>query len=98
FQFGFFGISTGGGAALYLGNHPLTLGVEPQFLLFDYDVQSMLIPWDGKYLSIEGDRVLRKIGWSMIWDRSFTEQLQWLVYKVGAALFFTKSDFQPELY
>ncbi|MEP7084568.1 MAG: glycosyltransferase family 39 protein, partial [Betaproteobacteria bacterium] len=97
-QFGFFGISTGSGAALYLGNHPLTFGMEPRHLLFDYDVQSMTIPWEGDYLSVAGDRALRTIGWSMIFDRSFAEQLDWMLYKVGAVMFFTKSDFAVDLY
>jgi hypothetical protein len=97
-EFGFFGISTGGGTALYLGNHPLTHGIEPGRLMLDYDVQTMLIPWNGEHLSIEGDRVLRAIGWSMIWDRSFIEQIRWLLYKTGAVLFFVKGDFAPDLY
>jgi hypothetical protein len=97
-EFGFFGIATGGGTALYLGNHPLTHGIEPGRLMLDYDVQTTLIPWNGEHLSIEGDRVLRAIGWSMIWDRSFIEQIQWLLYKIGAVLFFVKGDFAPDLY
>jgi hypothetical protein len=97
-QFGLFGISTGGGAALYLGNHPLTLGIEPHYLLFGFDVQSMLIPWEGDHLSIAGDRALRTIGLSMIFDRSLDEQLQWATYKLGAVMFFSRAEFPVELY
>ncbi len=97
-EFGFLGVSTGGGTALYLGNHPLTRGLEPQFFLLEYDVQSMVIPWYGQYLSVEADRALRAIGWSMIRDRSFAEQIDWFLLKIGAVLFFTKIDFAPDLY
>jgi hypothetical protein len=81
-----------------LGNHPLTLGLEPQYLLLDYDVQSLLIPWQGQHLSIEGDAVLRAIGWSMIRDRSLSAQIDWLGFKAATFLFFTKGDFAAELY
>jgi hypothetical protein len=97
-QFGLFGISTGSGTALYLGNHPLSLGIEPYYLQLGYDVQSMMIPWQGDHLSIAGDRALRTIGLSMIFDRSLIEQWQWASYKLGAVMFFSRADFPVELY
>lgn len=88
--FGLAGLSTGSGAALYFGNHPLTGGMEPNHLGLGFDEFAMI--GDLGHLSLLGDAGLKAVAMALIQERSFWEQTSWLLHKVGLFLFFSGFD------
>jgi hypothetical protein len=81
---GTFTLSTGAGAALYLGMSPIASGVDPPFVGFQYDVGSVAA---GDHLSIEGDRRLRAAAKTIIENRSPREWFNTFQHKAQLTLF-----------
>lgn len=96
--FGVPAIATGAGAALYLGTHPLTGGIEPHLLGIDFDELGLIGPLGLDHLTAQGDRLLRQAAWIFIGMRSPLEQLSWLADKASWYLFFHAADFPPQLF
>ena len=95
--FGLWGLSTGSGAALYLGLHPLSQGTEPVYYGLGYDVPaiaSLLPATDGDHLQLGADRLLREVAIETLkaygWQEQLTfgwRKLQWwlLHHPIGLA-------------
>lgn len=66
--FGYPGLATGVGAALYFGSHPLTDGYEAPYFSLGYDIGAVTQGLD--YLSIKGDGLLKGVAILML-------KLQW---------------------
>ena len=86
--FGYPGLATGVGAALYLGNHPLTDGYEAPYFLLDYDIGAAAHTLDN--LSIESDSLLRGIAIFMLKQQTFPHILAVYFQKTFAFIFTTK--------
>jgi len=86
FDFPFF--ATGAGTALYLGNHPLVNGYEPQYYGLDYDDRGVTRGLD--HLSIAGDKMLRGVALEMLRDRPLADVVHAYWQKTMAFLFVTK--------
>ncbi|MFT3779353.1 MAG: hypothetical protein QM772_13955 [Ottowia sp.] len=78
--FGLWGLSTGSGAGLYLGTHPLFQGAEPGFLGLPYDINLLTTLKTGNddHLSLAGDKATRS---AALW------QIQAMSPKDAAAFF-----------
>jgi hypothetical protein len=74
--FGLWGLGAGSGVALYLGTHPLTQGVEPAFLGFQYALLTHLVS-GGDPLSLASDRAMRG---AAIWQIQSMSPLDALVF------------------
>ncbi len=81
-----FALSTGAGAALYLGLHPIVGGVDPPHFGFGYDVPAV-VGGEGDHLSILGDRRLRAAALDFAHDRSAREWVRTALHKARLTLF-----------
>lgn len=86
--FGLFQLSTGGGNALYLGNHTLTGGYEPFYGGLFFDVTEVA---HGNHLSLHADRVLREAGWQMVQAQSLPALAQGYGLKIAAFFFYANA-------
>lgn len=88
--FGLWGISTGSGAALYLGLHPLSQGTEPVYYGLGFDVPAIasLVPGsEGDHLRLAPDRLLRDVAIEMLQTYGWHERLAFLGRKLWWWLF-----------
>lgn len=83
-------IATGSGAALYFGNLPLTHGQEPPFIGLQHD--DGFVTQGISHLSIEGDQRLVDTARFIIHNTSWPDLASLYLQKLGAILFFSKSD------
>lgn len=87
--FGYPGLATGVGAALYFGNHPLTDGYEAPYFLLGYDIGAATQGLD--YLSIVGDSLLKGLAIFMLKQQTFPHILAVYFQKTFAFIFITKA-------
>lgn len=87
--FGYPGLATGVGAALYFGSHPLTDGYEAPYFLLGYDIGAATNGLDT--LSIEGDRILKGVAILMLKQQTFSHILAVYFQKTFAFIFSTKA-------
>lgn len=83
--FGVWGITTGSGAALLLGVHPLSLGAEPAYVGLGYDVSSLslMVPGtDGDHLHPAADRKLALVAMDFIRSMTPTEAAAFFARKL----------------
>lgn len=86
--FGFFGLYSGAGAQLYYGSHPLTGGIDPNWILGLWmDVPLTSSPSYIPPLSPLGDLVYGEIGREMIRDLGLLPWLGMLLHKALAFVF-----------
>jgi Dolichyl-phosphate-mannose-protein mannosyltransferase len=80
----FFSLSTGAGAAIYLGLHPLNAGVDPPIYKFGYDA----IPSGGgeDHLTLASDRRLRRVAARFAKQRTAQEWLAFATHKASLSL------------
>ena len=88
---GLHAVSTGAGAALLLGNHPLVYGFEQHYFDAVLDLAAV-IPPGMSHLSLEGDRQLTRVGMFMVraMDPGFVAQMA--AHKLCAFLFVTNRE------
>lgn len=91
--FGYPGLATGVGAALYFGSHPLTDGYDAPYFLLGYDISGVTQGLD--YLSIEGDSLLKGVAILMLKQQTFPHILAIYFQKTFAFMFITKA-FLPD--
>lgn len=87
--FGYPGLATGVGAALYFGSHPLTDGYEAPYFLLGYDIGAATQGLD--YLSIVGDSLLKGLAIFMLKQQTFPHILAVYFQKTFAFIFITKA-------
>lgn len=87
--FGYPGLATGVGAALYFGNHPLTDGYEAPYFLLGYDIGAVHHEFDPR--SIEGDSLLKGVAILMLKHQTFIHILAVYFQKAFAFIFTTKA-------
>lgn len=87
--FGYPGLATGVGAALYFGSHPLTEGYEAPYLHLGYDIGAVTHELD--YLSIEGDKLLKGVAILMLKQQPLAHLLAIYAKKMFAFVFVTKA-------
>ncbi len=88
--FGYPGLATGVGTALYLGSHPLTGGYEPPYFALGYnDNNAVLQGLD--HLSIAGDALLKGVGLFMLKQQTAAEILLMYLRKVSGFVFVSKA-------
>ncbi len=78
-------ISTGGGNAFYLGNHPLTGGYDPDVVGLFFDVNGVA---QELQLTVQADRKLFAIGWEMLRAQPLEVTLANYLRKTWAFLFY----------
>ena len=78
-------ISTGGGNAFYLGNHPLTGGYDPDLVGLFFDVNGVAQEFQ---LNVRADRGLYAIGWEMLRSQPLEVTLASYLRKTWAFLFY----------
>lgn len=83
--FGFPGVNTGLGITLYLGNHPLTGGMNPKALGLAYD--NSFATHGVHRLTLEGERVLKGIALAMLRDRPLPDLLSHFADKATTFVF-----------
>jgi hypothetical protein len=81
-------ISTGAGAALFQGLHPLTHGLDAPRVGLDYDVTLAV----GDHLSVEADASLRIAARGFAEARTWAEWCSFVTSKARAVLFFDRTD------
>jgi hypothetical protein len=89
FAFGYPGLATGVGAALYFGSHFLTEGYEPHYFLLGYDIGAATHTLDN--LSIESDSLLKGVAILMLKQQTFPHILAVYLQKTFAFIFTTKA-------
>lgn len=87
--FGYPGLATGVGSALYFGSHPLTEGYEAPYFLLRYDIGAVTQELDN--LSIEGDSLLKGVAILMLKQQTFLHILAGYFQKTFAFIFATKA-------
>lgn len=98
FRYGLYAISTGAGAALFLGNHPLVYGFEQHYFDSALDLAAVMPP-GMSHLDIRGDRMLTQVGRFMLatFDPSFVAKMY--AHKLFAFLFVTNREWvEPPAY
>lgn len=88
--FGFPGVATGAGAALFFGVNPLVDGFDPRYFGMDYD--SGAVHPDMSHLSIEADRILRGVALLELRDTPVAIVAEMFVRKAGAFLLVTSAE------
>ncbi len=78
-------ISTGGGNAFYLGNHPLTGGYDPDVVGLFFDVNGVA---QELQLNVQADRRLYAIGWEIVRAQPLDVTLANYLRKTWAFLFY----------
>ncbi len=78
-------ISTGGGNAFYLGNHPLTGGYDPDVVGLFFDVNGVA---QELQLNVQADRRLFAIGWEMLRSQPLEVTFANYLRKTWAFLFY----------
>jgi 4-amino-4-deoxy-L-arabinose transferase-like glycosyltransferase len=79
-------ISTGAGIALYLGNHPLTFGMDSGYFRTNFD--NGIVPPPGlSHLALVADRALAAVGKYMLLSQSPSFLLEMYVQKLFAFFF-----------
>jgi hypothetical protein len=93
---GAFSLSTGSGAAVFLGLSPIYGGVDPPMVGFGYDVGGIAY---GDHLTIEGDKRLRAAAKTIVEHRTLREWVRTLRHKVQLTLFLGPEErrFAPDL-
>lgn len=79
-------ISTGAGIALYLGNHPLTFGMDSGYFRTNFD-NGIVAPSGLSHLSLVADRALAVVGKYMLLSQSPSFLLEMYAQKLFAFFF-----------
>ena len=79
-------ISTGAGIALYLGNHPLTFGMDSGYFRTNFD-NAIVAPPGMSHLSLGADRALAAVGKHMLLSQSPSFILEMYSQKLFAFFF-----------
>ncbi|MDP1679352.1 MAG: glycosyltransferase family 39 protein [Candidatus Nitrotoga sp.] len=87
--FGYPGLATGVGTALYFGSHPLTDGYEAPYFSLGYDIGAVTQGLD--YLSIKGDSLLKGVAILMLKQQTIPHILAVYFQKTFAFIFTTKA-------
>jgi hypothetical protein len=89
--FGYPAISTGAGAALFLGSNPMTDGYDASlYFRLAHDVGAVTRGME--HLSIAGDRLLRGVALAALEDRPWPELVAMYMRKLGAFLMVTQAE------
>lgn len=88
FAFPFF--ATGAGNALYLGNNPATGGLDPTYVGLIYDVGA--IARDQSHLTLEAERLLRRVAAFMVAEQGVSELLRLHAAKLAAFVFVSNAE------
>lgn len=95
--FGFAGISTGGGIALYLGSNPITSGFEPLYSGLGYDEWTVTGGVES-HLSLASDAKLFRVAKAMLLDMPLPILLELYLHKLSANLFFSQVNLTSDLF
>jgi len=97
-RYGLYAISTGAGAALFLGNHPLVYGFEQHYFDAALDLAAV-IPPGMSHLDIQGDRMLTQVGRFMLATLDHGLVAEMYAHKLFAFLFVTNREWvEPPAY
>jgi hypothetical protein len=88
-------ISTGGGNAFYLGNHPLTGGFDPDVVGLFFDVNGVA---QELQLTVQADRKLFAIGWEMLHAQPLEATIANYMRKTWAFLFYPNVSVSDSLF
>jgi hypothetical protein len=88
-------ISTGGGNAFYLGNHPLTGGYDPDVVGLFFDVNGVA---QELQLTVQADRRLFAVGWDMLRTQPLEVTLANYLRKTWAFLFYPNVSVSDSLF
>ncbi len=88
-------ISTGGGNAFYLGNHPLTGGYDPDVVGLFFDVNGVA---QELQLTVQADRKLYAIGWEMLRAQPLEVTFANYLRKTWAFLFYPNASLSDSLF
>ncbi|HUP90473.1 MAG TPA: hypothetical protein VM100_14035 [Longimicrobiales bacterium] len=98
YRFGLFAVSTGAGATLFSGLHPLVYGFEQHYFDIIIDLGDVLPP-GMSHLDVAGDRLLASVGKFMLLSMSPQFVAQMLMHKLFAFLFVSNREWvEPTIY
>lgn len=97
-RYGLYAVSTGAGAALFSGNHPLVWGFEQHYFDSVIDIAAVLEP-GMSHLEIEADRMLAAVGRFMLLSLDPVFVAEMYAHKLFAFLFVANREWvEPAIY
>ncbi len=102
-QFDLWSLGTGSGAGLYYGLNPLTLGHEPSFMGFEYDVGEVVRAaapaTQGEPLDRTADRIERAVAVSLLENTHAVDLVRFFGFKLRSWLLYSTPElgFDPRL-